>query len=758
MRVRGVRHRPSPDRRRHRGHDALRPGPAHARGMPQSPNHPAFRLTLQRRHGDMVRADGGSAANELIVTGGARRHPRRRARATSRQDGLLYGGVDAAEACSAADGFTEHGVETFAPCVGRGVLLDVAGRARGRALPAGLRDHRRRPASGRRRPASSSARATPSLVRTGWARRWDEPRPSSATTPASPVPGEEARRGWPPGVRSSSAATPSRSSSIAARGRSRPAAGAPGPPRRARHPHHRDDATWRSCRRRGARVPLRARPLPLVGATGSPVRPLAVVRSVTPDRRPWPAARRLRRRDAVTTPARRRPRRRRRTASSTSSGSPCAARGRRNGAAAAVAARRRRWGGTPGATAIGSGGRRCPAPSAALVNGMLAHALDYDDTHLPSVLHPSASSSRPRSPRPRPPAPTGGALIAAVAAGSRSPSGSAWPATTRRPGNSSSSSAASTPPRSAAPSAPRRPPRALGLRRRRHRRTRWASPRSMGAGHHRGQPHRRHGQAAALRLGRPRRRHRPPSSPPTGFTGPPTVLEGRFGFFAAPTAAAVRRRGASLDGLGERWELLRTVLQALPANHFTHAGIDAALALRAARPRPPTMWTVELGVAAPSLRTIGEPLEEKRRREPATTASSAGPYTVAAALLGGGGLGLGLDDFTDELARDPAPLALMAKVDVVPDERCDRDLPAPVPGRADRAPRRGRESVEGVSSPTRGGPRRPLGFDELAAKFRAQRRALGARAGRPRRRRRRAGTARRPSRHRSHGPDGALLR
>ena len=48
------------------------------------------------------------------------------------------------------------------------------------------------------------------------------------------------------------------------------------------------------------------------------------------------------------------------------------------------------WGGTPEAGVIGSH-ERLPAPSAALVNGTLAHALDFDDTHLPSVLHPSAS-------------------------------------------------------------------------------------------------------------------------------------------------------------------------------------------------------------------------------------------------------------------------------------------------------------------------------------------------------------------------------
>lgn len=31
-------------------------------GMPQSPNHPPFQIALQRRHGDVLRADGSSAA------------------------------------------------------------------------------------------------------------------------------------------------------------------------------------------------------------------------------------------------------------------------------------------------------------------------------------------------------------------------------------------------------------------------------------------------------------------------------------------------------------------------------------------------------------------------------------------------------------------------------------------------------------------------------------------------------------------------
>ncbi|MFD2238034.1 MmgE/PrpD family protein [Aureimonas populi] len=44
----------------------------------------------------------------------------------------------------------------------------------------------------------------------------------------------------------------------------------------------------------------------------------------------------------------------------------------------------------PGAASVVGSGRRLAPPVAALVNGMLGHSLDFDDTHADSSLHPSA--------------------------------------------------------------------------------------------------------------------------------------------------------------------------------------------------------------------------------------------------------------------------------------------------------------------------------------------------------------------------------
>jgi len=94
-------------------------------GMPQSPNHPQFWHSYPRRHGDVIRPDGGSAANDLIVTG-THVGTHIDALAHVSQDGKLHGGVDA-QAALVGGRFIEHGVHTIAPMIRRGVLLDVAG-------------------------------------------------------------------------------------------------------------------------------------------------------------------------------------------------------------------------------------------------------------------------------------------------------------------------------------------------------------------------------------------------------------------------------------------------------------------------------------------------------------------------------------------------------------------------------------------------------------------------------------------------------
>jgi kynurenine formamidase len=106
---------------RHRVYDLGRPLEA---TTPVAPGHPNFRMALLRRHGDVVRPDGSSSANELVSTSGhTGTHIDGLAHFSS--NGRLHGDEDAGEAARGGR-FKVHGVDTIAPIVTHGVLLDVA--------------------------------------------------------------------------------------------------------------------------------------------------------------------------------------------------------------------------------------------------------------------------------------------------------------------------------------------------------------------------------------------------------------------------------------------------------------------------------------------------------------------------------------------------------------------------------------------------------------------------------------------------------
>jgi kynurenine formamidase len=141
-------------------------------GMPQSPNHPHYWHTLPRRHGDAFRADGSSAANDMVVTGThVGTHIDSLAHVSFQ--GCLHGGADAATE-QAGGRFMEHGVHTIAPMVTRGVLLDVPAALDLDTCPAGyeitVEDLEKAAAHHGVAPGAGDV----ALIRSGWGRRFAE--------------------------------------------------------------------------------------------------------------------------------------------------------------------------------------------------------------------------------------------------------------------------------------------------------------------------------------------------------------------------------------------------------------------------------------------------------------------------------------------------------------------------------------------------------------------------------------------------------
>ncbi len=368
---------------------------------------------------------------------------------------------------------------------------------------------------------------------------------------------------------------------------------------------------------------------------------------------------------------------------------------------------------SPQATAIGSDDAMSAA-EAAFVNGVLAHSLDYDDTHLPSILHPSASVVPAALAVAEWREVSGAALVDAIAVGLeitvRLGMGGydheARQSVYFERGQHATSICGTV--GSAAAAA-----RLLGAD-------------AGGIAHAMGiacsmasgiiEANRVGGTVKRLHCGWAARGGVMAAQlAAKGFTGPATAIEGRFGLFQAFLGERANL-AAVTAGLGERWESRNITYKPYPANHFTHNAIDAAISLRKRGVRPEDICSVTLEVAPPTVRTIGEPIDLKRMPETGYHAQFSGPYTVATGLLGGAGLGVGLADFSDEQVRDSKRRELMKRIDVVGDPDLMDIYPFQLPARLTVTCVDGQTLAHEVLA-NRGGPQRPLSAEELAAKY-----------------------------------------
>jgi 2-methylcitrate dehydratase PrpD len=371
-------------------------------------------------------------------------------------------------------------------------------------------------------------------------------------------------------------------------------------------------------------------------------------------------------------------------------------------------------GGIPQSTIIGSG-RRAPAANAALVNGTLAHALDFDDTHLPSVLHPSSSVIPAALAVSQAVGASGRDTLTAIAVGIE---------ITVRLGMASydsdirnsiffenglhATSIVGTLGSAVAAAmlyglSEDEVQSALGI------------AASMGAGLL--EANRTGGSVKRIHCGWAAHSGVTASLfARGGLTGPPTVLEGRFGFFRAYSKGRFDEE-AIVGGLGDDWELPKIFYKPYPTNHFTHAGIDAALKIRARGITSDDIVAIELGVPEPVMRTIAQPADQKKRPLTPYHAKFSGPFTVATALVGGGGLGVYSNDFTSDTLQDPERLRLAALVRCVPDQKSSEIFPHQFPAVLTVTLTDGTEIVERIDT-NRGGQDRPLTREEQSLKFR----------------------------------------
>jgi 2-methylcitrate dehydratase PrpD len=384
----------------------------------------------------------------------------------------------------------------------------------------------------------------------------------------------------------------------------------------------------------------------------------------------------------------------------------CAAAGWSAEAVSALAAQVEEWGGRPEAS-VWCTAVRVPAHHAALVNGMMAHARDYDDTHDAAILHagvsvvPAALAAAELDP-----GATGADLVAGIAAGLELicrlgtattigiiESGYMY---TSLFGYFAATAAAARVLRFDSDATAN----ALGI------------AYSQAAGTHqvtrdaaltkRLQP----GFAAKAALVSTALAKR-------GITGTRMTFEGKDGLFRSYLRGRYDR-DLLRDGLGERYEFLNLSYKPYPCCRFNHAAIDAALIVREQLGgNAANIDAISCGVNKQAYEAVCMPPAMRMAPQTIVEAQFSLPYTVACALIHGR---VGLAEFTVGGIRDERVRALAGRVQSYVDEGIEGQYSRGVsPASLSVDSARGVFTAR-VDAP-RGHPGNPLTSKELDAKM-----------------------------------------
>ena len=138
-----------------------------------------------------------------------------------------------------------------------------------------------------------------------------------------------------------------------------------------------------------------------------------------------------------------------------------------------------------------------------------------------------------------------------------------------------------------------------------------------------------------------------------GFDGPPEPLAGVQGFYHA--LAETPDLSVITGGLGESWEIMATSYKPYPCGFVIHPVLDCVLDWRRDHPTAEVTRVVVRGNPLLAIRTDRPDISTGRESQVSVQ------HAVAAALVTGKA---GLDQFTDTCVHDPSVQALRGKVEV----------------------------------------------------------------------------------------------
>ena len=197
-----------------------------------------------------------------------------------------------------------------------------------------------------------------------------------------------------------------------------------------------------------------------------------------------------------------------------------------------------------------------------------------------------------------------------------------------------------------------------------------------------------------------------------GFEGPSSILEGRDGFFHAYSNEADPSK--VLEGMGSRFEILRTSVKPHACCRYMQPPIDAVLKIaKENNLRPEQVEKIRLGLLRAGAHLIADPMEKKYHPQSIVDAQFSMPFGAAVALLYGKA---GVEEFQVGVIQSQPLREIMRKVECVVDPELELTFPRQWRGTAEIVTNNGKSYSATVEYP-KGDPENPLSWEEMTERF-----------------------------------------
>ena len=194
-----------------------------------------------------------------------------------------------------------------------------------------------------------------------------------------------------------------------------------------------------------------------------------------------------------------------------------------------------------------------------------------------------------------------------------------------------------------------------------------------------------------------------------GFKGAAEALDGRHGFLS--TYAPNPNPARAVQDLGTVFELMATAVKPYPSCRYGHAGIDAMLALQAENQfNPADIEAITYGTSHAGMLLVGAPAEKKSNPQNVVDGQFSGPFVLSTALVTGK---MNWDSYQG--LQDPVIRELLPKIVCEQDPEIEAEFPANMSGKV-TVLAGGRRYSKTVVVP-KGEPSNFLTEAELRAKF-----------------------------------------